>query len=132
MRFLLDTHSFLWAGFNPEKLSRQAREAISDQENDVFVSVVTFWEVSLKYVLGKIELTGITPEDLQGLAEEMDFDILTMGPEEAVSFYRLPRLSHKDPFDRMIIWQAIRLKMILISKDRSFKEYKKYGLKILW
>jgi len=130
MRFLLDTHCFLWAGFKPEKLSRQASEVICNPENDVFVSVVTFWEVALKYALGKIELTGIEPDELHSLAEEMGFDILTMGPEEAVSFYRLPRLPHKDPFDRMIIWQAIRHKMILISKDRSFKEYQKYGLKL--
>ena len=58
MRFLLDTHSFLWAVFDPEKLSRSARKMIEDPANDVLVSVITFWEISLKYNLGRIALEG--------------------------------------------------------------------------
>ena len=61
MNCLLDTHTFLWAAMYPEKLRRQARVTILDAANDIHVSVVTFWEVSLKYALGKIELQGITP-----------------------------------------------------------------------
>jgi PIN domain nuclease of toxin-antitoxin system len=56
MNCLLDTHTFLWAAMRPEQLSRHARVAILDAANDIHVSVVTFWEVSLKFVLGKIEL----------------------------------------------------------------------------
>ena len=53
MRFLLDTHSFLWTLFSPDKLSKRARTSILDPENEVFVTVVSFWEISLKYALGK-------------------------------------------------------------------------------
>ena len=132
MRFLLDTHSFLWAVFDPAKLSRSARSAIKDPANDVFVSVITFWEVSLKYGLGKIDLEGIGPEDLPRIAEEMGLEILYITSNEAATFHKLPRLAHRDPFDRLLIWQAIQQKMTLISRDRSFKEYKEYGLKIYW
>ena len=132
MRFLLDTHSFLWAVFEPEKLSRAARKMIEDPANDVLVSVITFWEISLKYNLGKIALEGVGPEELPRIAEEMPLEILSVSPNEAATFHRLPRLAHRDPFDRLIIWQAIQHKMGLISKDRSFREYQKYGLKVSW
>lgn len=132
MRYLLDTHSFLWAIFNPEKLSRSARETIKDRENEVAVSVVTFWEVPLKYALGKLDLVRIKPDDLPDVAEKTGMDILQITPQEAASFHNLPRLTHKDPFDRLIIWQAIQRKMTLISSDREFEDYRKFGLKIHW
>ena len=68
MNCLLDTHTFLWAAMDPVKLSRQARVTILDAANDIHVSIVTFWEVSRKYALGKIELQGITPEELPAAA----------------------------------------------------------------
>ena len=132
MRCLLDTHSFLWAVFSPENLSKSARETIMDQENEIAVSVVTFWEISLKYAMGKLELINIQPEALPETAEKIGIDILQITPHEAASFHNLPRLAHKDPFDRLIIWQAIQRKMSLISRDQSFKDYKQYGLKMHW
>ncbi|MCK4485422.1 MAG: hypothetical protein KAU38_01500 [Desulfobacterales bacterium] len=62
----------------------------------------------------------------------MGIGILQVTPHEAASFHNLPKLAHKDPFDRLIIWQAIQRKMSLISRDRSFKDYKQYGLKMHW
>jgi PIN domain nuclease of toxin-antitoxin system len=132
MRLLLDTHSLLWAIFDPKKLSEPARAAIKDQRNDVAVSVVSFWEISLKYALGKLELVGAKPEDLPETTETMGIDILQVSAYEAASFHKLPKLAHKDPFDRLIIWQAIQQRMHLISKDRSFEDYKASGLKIFW
>ena len=132
MRYILDTYSFLWAIFSPAKLSRSARETIKDRENEIAISVVTFWEVSLKYALGKLDLIKVKPEDLPDVAEETGMDILQITPQEAASYHNLPRLSHKDPFDRLIIWQAIQQKMTLISGDREFKDYRKFGLKIHW
>ena len=132
MNFLLDTHSFLWALFVPEKLSRSATQKIISSDNDVAVSVVAFWEISLKYALGKLELSGVEPDELPSFADQMGLSILPISPSEAASFHKLPRLLHKDPFDRFIIWQAIQRKMTLISKDREFKEYQKFGLKTHW
>ena len=132
MKLLLDTHGFLWSLFNPEKLSKGALREIKSPDNDVAVSVVTFWEISLKYALGKLELTGVKPEQLPDFADQMTFETLPITAVEASSFHKLPRLSHKDPFDRIIIWQAIQRRMTLVSKDRDFKAYRKFGLRTFW
>jgi PIN domain nuclease of toxin-antitoxin system len=132
MNLLLDTHSLLWSLFSTDKLSPSAVQNITSRDNDVVVSVVTFWEISLKYSLGKLELSGVGPEELPEFAESMGFGMLLLSPKEAAGFHRLPRLSHKDPFDRLIIWQAIRNRRTLISKDREFKKYERFGLKVKW
>ncbi|MBC2705974.1 type II toxin-antitoxin system VapC family toxin [Desulfobacula sp.] len=132
MNLLLDTHVFLWSLFTPDKLSETVIHEIKSPNNDVAVSVVTFWEISLKYALGKLELTGVKPEDLPDFADQMSLEILPITAAEASTFYKLPRLTHKDPFDRIIIWQAIQRKMILVTKDRGFKEYHKLGLRTFW
>lgn len=132
MNYLLDTHAFLWALFTPDKLSREITQAIQSHDNNINVSVITFWEISLKYSIGKIDLSGVTPDDLPDFAYKTGFEILQVKPDEVATFYKLPRLGNKDPFDRLLIWQAIQQKRILISKDNSFAEYKKYGLQMHW
>jgi len=132
MNILLDTHVFLWSLFTPDKLSKAVSREIKSPNNDVAVSVVTFWEISLKYALGKLELTGVKPEELPDFADQMNLEILLITAAEASTFHKLPRLSHKDPFDRIIIWQAIQRKMTLVSKDYDFKDYRKFGLRTFW
>ena len=132
MNILLDTHVFLWSLFTPDKLSKAVIREIKSPNNDVAVSVVTFWEISLKYALGKLELTGVKPEELPDFAAQMNLEILLITAAEASTFHKLPRLSHKDPFDRIIIWQAIQRKMSLVSKDRDLKAYRKFGLRTFW
>lgn len=131
MKYLIDTHIFLWSLFSPGKIPKQAAQTIKKSTNRIFVSAITFWEISLKFSLNKLELEGITPEELPALANRMNFEILNLKADDAASFYRLPRESHKDPFDRMIIWQAIREQMMLISKDRKIELYRKFGLNVL-
>ena len=130
MRYLLDTHCLLWAIFSPEKLSKSARETIKDSENDISVSVVSFWEISQKYALRKLELTNSAPEDLPQVTQKMGIEVLPINPHEAASFHKLPRLAHKDPFDRLIIWQAIQRKLTIISSDLEFRQYQSLGLKL--
>ena len=131
MKYLIDTHIFLWSLFSPEKIPKQAAQTIEEPSNSVFVSSVSFWEISLKFSLNKLELKGVTPDELPDIAEKMNFEILNLRPDDAASFYRLPRIPHKDPFDRMIIWQAIREKMVLISKDHKISAYQEFGLNLL-
>ncbi|MFP4035958.1 MAG: type II toxin-antitoxin system VapC family toxin [Desulfobacteraceae bacterium] len=132
MSLLLDTHAFLWTLFAPENLSKKAARAVEKPGSEVSVSVVTFWEISLKYGLGKIELAGVGPEDLPAAAEQANLAILEMSPDEASSFHRLPRGKHKDPFDRLLVWQALQRDLILVSKDGSMDLYAGLGLKRLW
>jgi len=129
MRYLLDTHSLLWSLFSPEKLSAWARKEIGDPGNEVAVSVVTFWEISLKYALGKLGLVHMGSEELPQATEEMGLEILPLRSDEAASFHKLPRLAHKDPFDRIIIAQAILEGMPLLTKDSNMP---KYGIQIIW
>lgn len=131
MKYLIDTHIFLWSLFSPEKIPRVIAKIIKEPGNKIFVSTITFWEIALKFSLKKLELEGITPGDLPEFANKMSYELLSLNAEDAASFYCLPRISHKDPFDRMLIWQAIRGKMVLISKDSKIAAYEDYGLKIL-
>ena len=132
MIYLLDTHTLLWTLFEDEKLSAKAREAISNAENEIYVSVISYWEISLKYALGKLELEGITPDELPEKSKEIDIETMDLSEEDVITFYKLPRLKHKDPFDRLIIWQAIRRDLPLISKDKNMEDYQKFGLVTLW
>lgn len=129
---LLDTHSLLWAIVAPEKLSASMRGAIADPANEVHVSTVSFWEISLKFSLGKLEITGCTPEDLVRISRQMGLAITAPSAEESAGFHRLPRVAHKDPFDRMLIWQCLQREWTLITRDRGLDEYRALGLNTAW
>jgi len=130
--YLLDTHSFLWTVFNSKNLGSQARSIILDLDNVIYISSITFWEISLKFSTGKLNLENCTPEQLVSIAQQLNFKTLLLSPDESATFYRLPKQEHKDPFDRMLIWQAISNNLILISKDSKFESYREYGLKTVW
>jgi PIN domain nuclease of toxin-antitoxin system len=132
MNYLLDTHVLLWSLFDNDKLSKTASSIIINPDNSIFVSLISFWEVSLKYNIGKLTLNNITPEELPKYAEKAGFEILTLSPSEISSSHRLPKLKHKDPFDRLIVWQCITNNICMISKDSDLSEYKEYGLQITW
>jgi PIN domain nuclease of toxin-antitoxin system len=129
---LLDTHTFLWAAIEPSKLSAKVRQAIANPEHELFLSTVSHWEISLKFALGKLKLTGCTPEDLVEVASQMSLSSAAFSPEQAASFYRLPRLAHKDPFDRMLVWQCLKNRWTLITRDRAMNEYEALGLITYW
>ncbi len=130
-QYLLDTHSFLWSIWQPEKLGQKALDVIEDSDNIIFVSSITFWEISLKHSIGKLTL-GCKPDDLLNYADDMGFIKIPLTSEESALCYQLPKSTHKDPFDRMLIWQSIANDLILISKDSQFPNYNQYGLKIIW
>jgi PIN domain nuclease of toxin-antitoxin system len=132
MNALVDTHTFLWSAFDPDQLGKKARAVLKDPNNSIWISVVSFWEISLKHAVGKLELVNVLPEAFPDIAKQMQFEIMTLSALDAATFYNLPKMRHKDPFDRLIIWQAIQQKMPIISKDEKFKAYKDIGLKVVW
>jgi PIN domain nuclease of toxin-antitoxin system len=132
MSFLLDTHTLLWTQFDPDRLGRKGAEVIANPELTIYVSVVSFWELSLKYATGKLVLGKVTPDDFPALVCQSGFDILPLAESDAATFHHLPRLEHKDPFDRLLIWQAISRKLTFISQDKACAAYKKQGLKVIW
>lgn len=126
---LLDTHCFLWSLIEPNKLSPRLRKVIADTSNQIHLSTVTFWEISLKFAIGKLDLTGCTPDELVPAARRMGFTIVTPTAEEAAGFHRLPKKEHKDPFDRMLIWQCMQNGWTLLTHDGACEEYTASGLK---
>ena len=132
MKYLIDTHVLLWLLFRPNKLLATQLSILVDPENTIYVSSISFWEISLKYGLGKLDLSGVLPKDLPEYAKKMDIKVLDIQVEEFATYYQLPSIKkHKDPFDLMLIWQAINNNLVLVSVDSKFRAYLDHGLKLL-
>ena len=117
----------------PEKLSKKVLNIIKDGENDIYISPITFWEIAIKHQLGKLNLGKINPIHLPNIATEYDFSILPLDAYDYVTIGGLPTKSdHQDPFDKMLVHNALRKNLILISGDKSFKQYEKEGLQLMW
>lgn len=132
MRVLLDTHAFLWAYSEPGRLPTAVRNTIIDPDNEIFVSAVSFWEIAIKVAIGKLQPIGRHPSKIIEVAESLGMKPIPLLPEEASSYVSLTENTHFDPFDRMLIRQAISRKLTLISKDSEFHRFVPDGLKLLW
>lgn len=132
MKLLPDTHVFLWSLLETAKLSADARLALAEPANEVLVSAVTFWEIAIESSLGRLELHGIRPEDLPMEARTAGYTTTALDPETAASSHALPLGDHRDPFDRLLVWQAIRAGWTLVSRDRAISGYEPDGVRLLW
>ena len=132
MKYLLDTHVLLWYLFEDEKLSKKATEILTKLDIDIYISAISFWEISVKFNSGKLHLNELVPEDLPERCIDYGFKALPMSTMEAASFYKLSSVYHRDPFDRMLIWQSIQNNLVLITNDGNMSLYKADGLKLLW
>ena len=111
--FLIDTHILLWTITEPDKLGSEVISILENKNNNILVSSISYWEISIKMALGK-------------------FSLLNLSVEETSTFYKLPiQSNHKDPFDRMLIWQAIYNNLAFISQDESLKRYIEHGLNLI-
>lgn len=129
MNVLVDTHYVLWSLVEPERLRPTAVEILENTDHVKLVSVVSFWEIALKYSLGKLDLHNITPEELLEAATQSGYHVLPVDPEDAVSSYQLTKSSdHKDPFDRLLAWQCIRNDLTMLTSDPRMKVYAEQGL----
>ena len=118
MKILLDTHLFLWWLANSPSLSEQARTLISNPENTIFVSAVSFWEIRLKESLGKLRL----PADFEKKVVTESFESLPLTAAQTRQVALLP-WHHRDPFDRMLVAQAQAENLILLTADNSIGAY---------
>ena len=117
-RLLLDTHALLWWLADDPALSRSARDAISESTNEPVVSAASIWEIAIKRSLGKLT----TPEDLPDHVSEQGFQWLTVEPAHAWHVRHLPS-HHSDPFDRILIAQALIERVPIITADPRFNDY---------
>lgn len=132
MKYLLDTHYVLWSLLEPGKINEKIKEILEDPNKIKNISKISFWEISVKYKIGKLELNGITPEDILAGSQEAGFEIYDLSVEDIASSYKLPFIdNHRDPFDRLIIWQCMQNDLIMITADEKIKEYEKFNLKLL-
>jgi PIN domain nuclease of toxin-antitoxin system len=131
MKYLLDTHYLIWAITETSKLSKKVKIILENPKNTIFVSAISFWEISLKYSLGKLDLGPFQPENFPTAWEEMGCEIINLNAETSSTYHQLLPKYHKDPFDRMLIWQAIKNNYTLISDDINVQKYVTEGLKVI-
>jgi len=130
MNYLVDTHILLWSFLEPDKLSKNVKNTLLHGENKIYYSPVSLWEISIKYGNEKLFLNGGTPDDFFNELNDSYFICKSIEPLHLITNYKLP-IYHKDPFDRILIWEAISSDLILISTDENFEIYTKEGLKLL-
>ena len=122
MKVLLDTHAFLWLITNDDRLSDNARQTFLNTENRLFFSAASLWEICIKMSLGKISLKD---EWFQTIQEEMEINTIQWLPIEMAHCAEVSELPfhHRDPFDRMLIAQAIVEELKLLSRDSRLSDY---------
>jgi PIN domain nuclease of toxin-antitoxin system len=119
VRLLLDTHILIWWLADNRKLTKNARVIIANPDNDVLVSAVSLWEISIKVALGRLE---VELDDLEQNVVASGFRSLPINYRHALTAGRLPAI-HRDPFDRMLIAQASVEELRVVSHDRVFERY---------
>ena len=122
MKFLLDTCVFLWFISGDKRLSKSLRERICNPENEIFLSTVSIWESIVKYQLGKLPLPEPPAKYLPAQRKKHKISSLPLDEGSVVRLSNLPAI-HRDPFDRMLICQAIEHHLTLITVDDFIRSY---------
>ncbi|NES17518.1 MAG: type II toxin-antitoxin system VapC family toxin [Symploca sp. SIO3E6] len=123
MRILLDTHIFLWFISGDTKLSKDVRDAIRDPNNEIYLSVVSIWEAIIKYQLGKLPLPEHPGTYLPKQRDLHQIASLALDESCVVQLMNLPLL-HRDPFDRMLICQALQNGLTIATVDTAIRAYR--------
>src|SRR4051812_6894323 len=123
-RLLVDTHALLWWLTDDPALSAVARVALADPENDPAVSAASIWEIAIKRSLGRLS----APDDLPQTIVSEGFTLLAVDAQHAWRVRELP-LHHRDPFDRLLIAQALTQRMPIVTADAQFDVY---GVEVRW
>jgi PIN domain nuclease of toxin-antitoxin system len=128
LRLLLDTHALIWWLLGDDALSRRAREAIADEANDVAVSAASAMEVATKFRIGKLPEAALLAQDFEAIIADQGFIELPISVHHARLAGEM-NIAHKDPFDRLLIAQALAEDMVLVSNETLFDSF---SVKRLW
>jgi len=118
LKLLIDSNAFIWAYSRPMELSSAARQALADADNDRFVSIAALWEIAIKVSTRKLVLK----DDVRRAMDHLALELLPITLPHARRVEHLPWL-HRDPFDRMMIAQAMEDGLTIVTRDRSFDAY---------
>ena len=128
MRILLDTHALLWWLAGSDRLSAVAHGAIADDANEILVSAASAWEIATKHRVGRLPGAAAVAEDVTGCLLDQGFQPLAITVSDGERAGRLPGPA-RDPFDRMLIAQALTLDVAMVSIEEPFD---RYGVRRLW
>jgi PIN domain nuclease of toxin-antitoxin system len=122
VKLLLDTCTFLWSIAGGTSLSRPAREALRDPANDVYLSSISAWEITVKHALGRLPLPDAPERYIPAQRSARGIDPWPLDEEAALYLYRLPPI-HRDPFDRILICQALVAGLTIVTPDTDIVRY---------
>lgn len=122
MKIILDTHIFLWFITNNKRLADQYYDAISNQDNEIYLSVVSVWEATIKYQLGKLPLPASPEIYLPQQREKHLISSLSITETTITQLAKLPPL-HNDPFDRLLLCQSLEHDFIIMTEDKAILSY---------
>jgi PIN domain nuclease of toxin-antitoxin system len=128
VKLLLDTHAFLWWVEGTPALGRRARAAVSNPDNEVFFSIASCWELAIKLSLGKLRLTQRLERFIPEQLTRNGFVLFGVELRHGLRVADLP-FHHRDPFDRVLVAQALQDQLAIVSADRVFR---KYGVTVVW
>lgn len=128
MKYLLDTAVWLWSTNAVDKIGDAARKIIADGSQEIYLSAATAWELSIKMRLGKLQFPVPPSSSVPAFMAKQGLRPLAISHAHAVKVYDLP-LHHNDPFDRLIIAQALAEEMVILTSDWAFK---KYAVELVW
>ena len=122
MRLLVDTHVAIWALAGSPRLTKAARDHIADGANEIYVSAVCIWEIAIKRARGRMDAPPVSGRDALALLRSAGYRLLDVTPEHACAVEALPAI-HSDPFDRLIVAQALVEPLRLLTHDRDVAAY---------
>jgi PIN domain nuclease of toxin-antitoxin system len=128
VRLLLDTCAFLWFQADSPELSPVVRAQILDPANEVYLSAVSVWEIAREYAQGRISLPSHPSTLIPAIRQDSGIESLSFTESDALAAEKL-QLFHKDPFDRMLIAQALMGGLVIVTSDRAFEPY---PVRVIW
>ncbi len=121
MGYILDTNVLIFYLYNPEQLSKAAVDIVHNEDNKIYVSIVSLWEIAIKTSIGKLEIKN-SIEEIAGICLKYKIELLAINPQHLDWIANLPQI-HGDPFDRLIISQALAENLTIVTKDSIIPKY---------
>ncbi len=125
MRYLIDTQILIWYQLNSPRISSHVAAILLDLSNEIFVSQITLFEISIKQKIGKLPELDVSIEDIVSVINQDGFSVLNLENQDIANYDRIPLVhDHRDPFDRLILATALSENISLISADEKFRSYR--------